>query len=64
MPATSARSCEIKIDRGQWWVAERSVRKNKRNPMIKELGSIDIRHLKQGDAAPGKFVTGDPDLKR
>ena len=26
--------------------------------------AIDNRDLKQHDAAPGKFVTGDPDLKR
>ena len=38
----SARSCEIKIDGGQWWVAEWSVKKNKRNLMIKELRSLDI----------------------
>ena len=46
MPAAFARSCEINIDAlvdgGQWPVAERSVRKNKRNLMIKELRPLDI----------------------
>ena len=49
MPAAFARSCEIKIDAldgGQWQVAERNVRKNKRNLMIKELRSLDITQSK------------------
>ena len=40
VPAAFTGSCEIKIDGldgGQWWVAERGVRENKRNLMIKEL---------------------------
>ena len=48
MPAALARSCEIKIDApvdgGQWRVAERSVRKNKKNLMIKELRSLDMKY--------------------
>ena len=48
MPAASARSCEIKIDEikdgGQWWVAERSVRENKKHLMIKELRSPDMKY--------------------
>ena len=41
MPAAFARSCEIKVDGGQWRVAERSVSKNKRNLKIKELRSLE-----------------------
>ena len=34
--------CKFKNDGGQWFVTERSVRKNKRYLMIKELQSLDI----------------------
>ena len=50
MPAAFSSSSEIKINLGQWRDAERGVRKNKRNLMIKERRSLDIRHLKQDDA--------------